>query len=310
MFAVTSEEDNSLMLWIKENLTSSAVILVNQYDSGLFVSSVAQRRTIFPTPGSRLSRGYQEVTDLIHNVTLNATFYDTLKNWSVTHVYVGSGASYGWVQDNKWRPQLFLGNPNFQLVKRIGNAYLFEVLYRNESTVFRENFDHEVWYENGWAVWSYGKGQGNATTIRTSGSQRGLTIAAQCIDDSMNWEYGYLVTRSIFVLNNSDVTFSFYLNATQGFHNKDTFAAIFSNVYRNQTLIIATQNGVFQDYARAELLDKSEGSFSFDLTGLWQRNYNSSLTNELILEFMNYDSDGTKNVAYVTNVTVTSTPLP
>jgi hypothetical protein len=309
MFAVASGDDNSLMQWIKENLTSNAVILVNQYDGGSFVSSAAQRKTVFPTPGSRLSQGYQEVTDLIHNVTLNATSYAIMKKLNVTHVYVGSGASYAWVEDYKWRPQLFLGNPNFQLVKRIDNAYLFEVLYKNESTVLREDFEHEVWNENGWDVWFFGKGQGNATTANTTDTQKSLRITSQCIDDSMSWRYGYLVSRSVFVLNDSDVTFSFYLNATEGFNGKDTFAAIISSVYHNQTLIFTTPNGVFQDYARAELLNASNGFFTFDLTNLWRQDYNVSLPNEFILEFMNYDSDGIKNVAFVDNVTVTSTPV-
>jgi hypothetical protein len=310
MFAVTGGDDNSMMLWMRQNLTSDAVILVNQYDAGLFISSVAQRKTVFPTPGSRLSFSYQEVTGLIHNVTLNATCYDIMKSLNVTHVYVGSAASYGWVQDNKWRAQLFLGNPNFQVVKVIGNAFLFKVLYKNDSTVFREDFQHEIWYENGWAAWAYGKGQGNATLVNITDSQKSLQLESQCIGDSMNWQYGYLVGRSIFVLNDSDVTFSFSFNATEGFHGKDTFAAIVSNVYRNQTLVFATAGGVFQDYTVAERLNVSAGSFTFDLSNLWRRDYNCSLPNEMILEFMNYDCDGIKNVAYLDNITVTSTPLP
>jgi hypothetical protein len=231
-----------------------------------------------------------------------------IRNLNVTHIFVGSGASYGWIQDNKWRAQLFLGNPNFELVKEIGNAFLFRALYNNESTVFTENFDHDLWYENGWVVWSYGKGQGNATDAETSHSGKCLQIMARCIADPMNWEYGYLASRSIFVINNSDVTFSFCLDATEGFHKKDTFAVLLSNVYRNQTLIIATPNGVYTDYSLAAILDKPEGFFSFDLTKMWLQNYNSSIPTELILEFMNYDSDGIQNVAHVTNVTVTSTP--
>lgn len=49
-------------------------------------------------------------------------------------------------------------------------------------------------------------------------------------------------------------------------------------------------------------------SFCFDLSNGWREKFNSSLPNPFILEFVNYDFDGFENIAYVDNITVTSTP--
>jgi hypothetical protein len=113
------------------------------------------------------------------------------------------------------------------------------------------------------------------------------------------------IEREIFVDNNSDVTLSFHVNASEGFHGKDTFAAIISNIYHNQSIVVETPNGVFQDYAYTTTLNGS----SFDLSMMWHKAYDSPLPTDLILEFVNYDTDGIKNVAYLDNVTITSTPV-
>jgi hypothetical protein len=131
VFAVTSNDDNRLMLWIRENLGLEAVILVNQYEPGLFIPAVSNRKAIFVTPGSQLSRRYQKLCGLLSNGTLNATCLSIMKSFGITHVYVGSVATYWWVRAYRWNPQLFLSSPNFRLIKRIGEAYLFQVSYEN-----------------------------------------------------------------------------------------------------------------------------------------------------------------------------------
>jgi hypothetical protein len=131
VFAVTGNDDNELMLWIRENLSREAVILVNQYEPGLFIPAVSNRKAIFATPGSQLSRSYQKLCGLLSNGTLNATCYSIMSSFGITHVYVGSVATYWWVKAYRWDPQLFLNSPNFRLIKRIGGAYLFQVSYEN-----------------------------------------------------------------------------------------------------------------------------------------------------------------------------------
>jgi hypothetical protein len=102
------------------------------------------------------------------------------------------------------------------------------------------------------------------------------------------------------------------LNAIEGFSGKDTFAAIASNLYGNQTIVITTPNGVYENYQYKQDLAISEGFFEFEgnssLSNLWRNAYHSSLPNPLVLEFVNWDFDGVENVAYLDNVNVTTTP--
>ena len=129
VFAVTGEDDQKLMLWIRNNLATNAVILVNQYEPGLFIPSVSYRKAIFATPGSQLSSSYQRLIRLLNDGTLNATCYGIMKSFGITHVYVGSVATYWWIKDYMWNYRLFLDNKHFQLVRQTGKAYLFKVLY-------------------------------------------------------------------------------------------------------------------------------------------------------------------------------------
>jgi hypothetical protein len=105
------------------------------------------------------------------------------------------------------------------------------------------------------------------------------------------------------------VTFSFYSNATEGFHGEDTFAVFVTNIYGNQSMVMMTPGGVYGSYAHTISLNSTEGFFEFkgnsSLTKLWQRMFNSSLPNQFILEFVNLDFDGVKNVAYVDSIEIT-----
>jgi hypothetical protein len=312
VFAVTTEQDLQLMMWIKENLAKNATILVNNYQSGTFIPSLANRKIIYPDFASSYSASYQEVQTLLDQDSLNVTAIDLMKHFNITDIYVGSGVSPFDNSVYQWNPELFLGNPNFELVKNYGNAYLFQFNYTNSNIVFQDNFEHANWDDYGWQSYAFGNGVSNVTIATESGDNSGryLKITAQVIPDPWEWMYGVNVSREIYVQNNSDVTLSFYLNATEGFHGKDTFAVFVSNVYRNQSMIIATPNSVYENYTNTIPLGSSEGAFGpYSLSTYWRQMFDSSLPSTLILELVNLDFDGIPNVAYVSNITVTSTPL-
>jgi hypothetical protein len=247
---------------------------------------------------------------------INATTYDLLKHFNITNVFVGFGVSPWDDWRHWWNSNLFLGNPNFKLVKNFGNAYLFQFNYTDPNIVFLEDFEHPRWDENGWETYYYGNGLSNITITANFGhnSERCLRIRAQAVYTIWEWKYARYISREIYVHNNSDVTLSFYLNATEGFHSaaKDTFAVLISNIYNNQTIIIATPNGVYQNYAHTVSLNGLEGFFEFkdnsSISNLWHQMFNSSLPNPFILEFVNYDFDGAENVAYIDNIKITSKP--
>ena len=315
VFAVTTEQDLQLILWIKENLAKNATILVNNFQSGTFIPSIANCKALYPPFGSSYSVSYQKLVAMLENNSLNVTAMDLMQQFNITNIYVGSGVSSWDYWKHEWNPELFLGNPNFKLVKNFGNAYLFQFNYTNPNIVFLDDFEHARWDENAWQTYSYGHGLSNITIVTNFGygSSRCLRTKAQVVPTAWEWRYGQCVFREIYVQNNSDVTFSFYLNATEGFHGEDTFAAIVSNIYRNQSIVIATPNSIYDSYAHTVSLGGFEGLFEFkgsnSLSSLWHQTFNSSLPSTFILEFLNLDFDGIENVAYIDKVKVTSTPL-
>jgi len=312
VFAVTTEQDLQLILWIRENLTKDATILVNNFQSGTFIPSLANCKALYPPFGSSYSVSYQELVTCLERNSVNVTAMDLMKHFNITNIYVGSGVSPWDGGKHKWSPKLFLGNPNFKLVKNFGNAYLFQFIPMDPNIVFLDDFEHASWNENGWQVYSYGHGLSSITIVNNFGygSSRCLEMKAQVVPTTSELSYRQCVFREIYVQSNSDVTFSFYLNATEGFHGEDTFAVLVSNTNGSQSIVMATPNSVYASYNRTIPLG-FEGLFEFkgsnSLSNLWHQTFNSSLPSTFILEFLNLDFDGVENVAYIDNVTVTST---
>jgi hypothetical protein len=234
-----------------------------------------------------------------------------MKHFNITDIYAGSGISPWDGGIHRWNPRLFLGNPHFGLTKKFGNAYLFHLNYTDTDRVFYDDFEHIDWEEDGWQTGYYGNGLGNVAIATDFGylSQRSLRITTQAIYSVSEWKYARYVSREVFVPNDSDVVLSFYLKATEGFHGNDTFAVIVSNVYRNQSMIVATPHGVYEDYVNRIPLMFLEGPFSCDLTTSWQQFFNSSLPSTFVLEFVNWDFDGIRNIAYVDNVNIVAMPI-
>jgi hypothetical protein len=313
LYAITTQGDRNLMLWMKANLTTDAVVLVNPNDPGLFIPAVSHQKIIFPWTGSSYTVSYETLVNLTSDNVLNDTTFELMKKYNITHVFVGAVATGWWVQDFRWNPLLFLGNPNFKLVESVGNAYLFQCTYTNPRVAFADDFENLDWFATGWQAKSTGRGQGNVTTATDAASNsHGLKMTAQAAYAVSEWQYSTYITRNIFVLNGSDVRLSFNINATEGFSAsaEDTFAAIVSNVYGNQTYVITTPNGVYKNYQHSQTLSASAGIYAFNdsVSTLWRQAYNSSLPNPFLLEFVNWDFDGVQNIAYLDNITVSTSP--
>ncbi len=309
MFAVATQDDYDLMLWIKENLTSNAIILTNPNEPGLFIPPLSYHRIVYPYTASWYTRSYQTLIELLRSHKINDTAYKLMSALNITHVYIGSQATNWWLGNFEWDPLLLLGNPNFRLVKNIGKAYLFQLNQTHSNTVFFENFSHDLWYENGWQAYHYGNGLGNLTIIHDGENQSSLKVTAQAMYTNSEWKYASYIYRNIFVQNHSDVHFSFSFNATQGFNAEDAFAALISNVYHNLSIMVTTPNGVFSSYARAINTNTYAGSFNCSLSTLWQQYFGAPLPSTFILEFVNYDADGVENICYIDNIKVVSAPI-
>ena len=312
VYSVTTQSDYDLMTWMRANLSSSAVILVHPYESGLFIPSVSHHKVIFPYTASCLSKSYQTLVNLIANNTLNATTYKLMNDWNITHVFLGTNVAYSNDEFSWWNPELFFGNPNFKLEKNFSDSYLFKLELTDPDIAFFDDFEHVSWSQNGWLYDQAGYGFGNVSITNTGGSNssKELTIKAQATPTVHDWEpkYAYFVERKLFSINNTDVTLSFYLNATEGFSEKDTFALLVSDLQQSQAIVISTSNGIYQNYSRATIIGGNQGLFSFNLSKIWRQTYNSSLPQTVVLQFVNYDFDGIQNVIHLDNVTVKAIP--
>jgi hypothetical protein len=297
------------MQWMKANFTSpDALILVHPYSSGLFIPSVSSNKVIYPYTGSAMSLSYLTLVSLLENKTLNAQAYQIMRNLNVSYIFVGSNV-VAEPPTLKWEPTLFLGNPNFEVVKNFGDSYLFKIVGYDSSVNFVDDFQYPVWYQTGWSNSEAGWGQGNVTLTKTGmfGS-KALVITSQAVPLVNQFEprFTYWVTREIYVENSSQVTFSFDLDATNGFHGNDAFAFIISNLNQSQAIVIATPNSIFQNYSNTTTLQSSSGSFSINISQLWQNSYGAPIPSTLTLNMLNYDFDGIQNVAQIDNIVVTS----
>ena len=313
MFAITTQDDYDLMTWMKDNLSPDATVLVHPYEAGLFIPAISHNRIVFPYTGSGLSSSYQTLVGLLENNTLNTTAYQLMQFWNISHIFVGANVVYGMYGNPKWNADLFLGNPNFRLVKCFNDAYLFKLEEHDPDSVFLDDFEYMNWSQNKWLNETLGIGLGNIsiTDSHGYGGSRSLRITAQAMPTLDQWElkYAYITKREVFVANKSDTTLSFYLDATEGFGGNDTFAVMISDMQSTQSMVITTPKGVYDGYPNAITLDGRQGIFSINLSTKWEQLFSSPLPSSFVLQFANYDFDGIKNVAYIDNVQVVSRPM-
>jgi hypothetical protein len=314
IFAVTTQSDYELMTWMKTNLAPDAVILVHPFGSGLFIPSISHHKVIFPYTGSSLSSSYQTLVGLLENNTLNSNAYPIMHNWSITYVFVSTYVAYWMYNASRWDPKLFLGNPNFKLVKNIGSSYLFELNEHDDNVAFYDDFNTAPWHQYGWRNGTLGNGREEVNLedhggLNNSGCLSMITQALPGLattSDGPESNFVNWVVREIFVPDNQNVNLSFYLNATDGFNGIDTFAAIIYNMNRSKAIAITTQNGAYLDFSTVVALNNSKGLFNFNLSQLWQKEFNSPFPDAFVLQFASYDFDGLPNVVQIDNVVVTS----
>ncbi len=309
LYAVTTPQDYALMQWMKANLTSpDALILVHPYGSGLFIPSVSNIKVIYPYTGSAMSLSYLTLVGLLENKTLNAQAYQLMRNLNVSYIFVGSNV-VAEPPTIKWEFSLFLGNPNFEVVKNIDDAYLFKITGYDSSVNFVDDFQSPVWDQSGWLNEEAGWGQGNVTLVENGAfGSKALVITSQAVPLVNQFEPRYTnwVRRDIYVDNGSQVILSFDLDATKGFHGNDAFTFIVSNVNQSQAIVITTTNSIFQNYSNTTTLQSSSGSFNINISQLWQNSYGTAIPPTLTLNMVNYDFDGIQNVAQIDNIQVTS----
>jgi len=307
LFAVTSKDDYDLMIWMKNNLPINTTVLVNPFEPGLFIPSISHKKIVYPLSGYHLSQSYAQVVDLLANGVLNQTVYQYLLDQNITHVYVGSKKSalaHADFNQTKWDPYLFLGNPNFDLTKRFGTAYLFRFLYTNPQLIFVDSFEGPDLSSKGWNLAPRNASESSETNgchIVAEHSFEG-EHSAKITTKSSGIPQWTSIVRQIYTPQPVNISISFYLKPIRGFGPQDDLMFIVSDDSWKNQIYFRTQNLPVK--SNPVFLSKSGGYFEFDLSELWQSFYNQSLPKTFFIQVLNYDSDGNENIAHIDTVAV------
>lgn len=139
-YAVLTQDDVTLMNWIKENISSRELILISRGDSGQYLIAVTQKQ-VFST-----YNGLENYGNLMTLLTANSSDVRTIPymiKYNISYVYIGSTAT-NYALEYSFRRSFnatqFLTTPYFSLTKQVGNAWLFEFnssaalkMYNNEN---------------------------------------------------------------------------------------------------------------------------------------------------------------------------------
>ena len=323
-FSVATGEDKRLMLWMRSNLPSDAVILIDQYEAGTFIPSISHHRVVYPWTGDPSSEppSYVRLANMTEQGILNETAYQLLEHFNITHVYVGSKTAYSWAKE-KWDPLLFLANPNFKLTKKIPHSYLFEYTPTNTSISFQEDFEHANITETGWLYYSCRECRGNGTGCAGiasfspyNGSKHLLTVSVRV----GNGYYACYPYRKIYTPPRHRIILTIYLNASYGFGPGDCVAIVVSDEEweRQVAFIPSTQIRGLNISSplpnvtmnpRIFPLSSSQGIFKLDLTAAWWEAYRDDVPHPFFLAIVNLDVDGNPNVCLVDSITIAYRPM-
>jgi hypothetical protein len=232
---------------------------------------------------------------------LNATTFDLVQHFNVTHVYVGVKVCPWDNYMHRWDPVLFLGNPNFELVKNFGNAYLFKFELKNARISLMDSFEYTQLEQGGWQIVEEGDNEGNATitsNVAFEGSNS-LMLSARSNNESQSIS----VLRKVYAGESGDVKLSFYLNATTGFGSGDYIMFKISDSVTNKHIYFVTNppSGIKSSLVR---LSNSEGFFEFNLSTLWKDLLGERMPKSFYVQITNYDADGIENTAYIDQIVI------
>jgi hypothetical protein len=125
VYSVTSSSDYQLLQWMKTGIPGNSIVLVNPYDAGQYVQSIANKTSISLFTGlSYPSQEYKTISLLLANGIINQTTMTLLSVLKVNYVFVGSRAiEFG------WNPRIFIIHClAFRVVQNYYNSYLFQVI--------------------------------------------------------------------------------------------------------------------------------------------------------------------------------------
>ena len=297
IYGITSESDYELMEWMKTSLPRNATILISPYESGGFIPSVSQKKVIFPFCDYLLSSSYRRLINLVQREVLNETTYKLMDEFGITHIFIGSRAVQQWgitecPENPKWDAMLFLANPNFELIKNIGDTYLFRIVNENPDIVFQENFEDLDLTERGWHVAEIGNGSYNFTIIEDGYSGNMLMVVAKKGEFS-RWLYSCLLSRKVYLWNSEDVELAFDFNASC-IEPPSTISISIFDADHEQYLSFATPSTLHGNHSFITELLSDHGNLNLNISDIWEGIFDEHLPHVAIIELavvdVNYDS--------------------
>ena len=331
--SVTTQDDYQLLLNMKNKLPTTSTILINPYDAGGFIPSMAGYKVIYPYSGSRASVSYDYLCKLILDNNLNETAFSLMDQHNITAVFVGSKAYTVTVNNSlvrqEWDPMLFLGNPNFKVIDNVNRSFLFALTFKGSNNLFFEDFENSNLYHNGWTT-ETARDQKNGTANVTLSSDyrykfdgnNSLMLATKGSPNASSTIWFY----RMFHLPNSEgnAKLSFYLNSpaasqdlsrsnfdlaeenwTQqllspaAFPDNEGLSIIISDENWTQQLSITTweRNDTFR-------LLRAPGLYQIDLSSLWFDNFDSPLPSCFFLKIEEVSFDEQEIVFYLDSINI------
>ena len=126
-FETIADADISLMGWINDHLSANANILVSMGDSGQFVMPITGRYTVC---AYSYIEGYEPLMKILTSNASNSDAIPLLAKYNISYIYVGSMATTYNLENPTYRHfdvKGLLSSPNFMVVSRVGDAWLFSV---------------------------------------------------------------------------------------------------------------------------------------------------------------------------------------
>ncbi len=125
-YTVLGQDDVLMMNWIRYNVSSQALILISRGDSGQYLTAVTEKQSFCGYNGIE---NYSSIMKLLTANSSDLRAVPYLIDNKISYVYIGSIPStfaLDSVVRRTFNATQFLATPYFNLVKEVGNAWLFE----------------------------------------------------------------------------------------------------------------------------------------------------------------------------------------
>lgn len=300
MFSVTTQDDVELMQWMSDHLPKDSKVLINPFGAGGFLPVASGiRGVIYPFTASRNSGSYKKLTTLISQKVLNETTFQLIEQFDTDYIFIESTAMAGRA---KWDATMFSGNPNFKIVKKVGDSYLIEVLSTHPGLILRDDFEYDNLTERGWIYHVAKECQGNGTgqaLISLQYAKHGTSSLMMTAKKTRDWYYANWIYRRVLLPRTANATLSFYIDSICS-SSYDFMAIIISDELWKNKVYLTTPN--LHPSENMIKLSAPQGFFTFNLSQIWHEKFNSTLPKVIYLEIQIADFDGIRDVGFADRI--------